>query len=276
MDQVSAPGPGRPGVRGCVNTGERTMERRKFVIGLGALAAGSSAAVGTGAFTAAELSGRDVGVTVSDDSDGLVALRAGSTEFVEQEGGELGIDVSNEDAGVNPNSKYQIGQIPSNLADQPALGGTTPLSEGSNMHEDDHAFKIVNQSPSTQDIEVDVDMDDCPDDATIYLIGYSPDTVEAGVPSGEEGKEALAAGKLYGENDWEGLLSFTSNTSGNIEGDSGIVNEVDEVGPIGPGGTIYISILIVRGDKTTNTSSEEWSGTMTVRAGENDDIFVPQ
>jgi len=253
------------------------MERRKFVIGLGALAAGSSAAVGTGAFTAAELSGRDVGVTVSDDSDGLVALRAGSTEFVEQEGGELGIDVSNGDAGVNPNSKYQIGQIPSKLADQPALGGTTPLSEGDNMHEDDHAFKIVNQSPSTQDIEVDVDMDDCPDDATIYLIGYSPNTVEAGVPSGEEGEEALAAGKLYGGNDWEGLLSFTSNTSGNIEGDSSIATESTEGGgPIEAGGTIYISILIVRGDKTTSTSSEEWSGTMTVRAGENDDIFVPQ
>ncbi len=226
------------------------MERRKFVIGLGALASGSAAAVGTGAFTAAELEDRSVGVTVADDSQGLVALVAGENDYVNETNGELGIDLSNGSYGVNPNSKYQIGAIP-DLDDETALG-VDPLHVGPN--DSDHAFQVQNQSSSEQAIEVEVDMDDCPDDATIYLVGYTNDNASG------DGEEALVEGKVAESNDWEGLLSFTEETSGSI---------------IGSGGVIYVSILVDRDDKTTSTASEEWSGTMTVRAGEHDDIFDP-
>ena len=229
------------------------MERRKFVIGLGALASGAAAAVGTGAFTAAELSGRSVGVTVADDSQGLVALVAGENDYVsEGDDGELGIDLSNGSNGVNPNSKYQIGAIPE-FDDETALK-SDPLHVGPNTDSSDHAFQIQNQSASNQAIEVEVDMDECPDDATIYLVGYTDDN------TADDGQEALVEGKVDADNDWQGLLSFTEETSGAI---------------VGSGGAISVSILVDREGKTTSTESEEWSGTMTVRAGENDDIFSP-
>jgi len=49
------------------------MERRKFVIGLGALASGSAAAMGTGAFTTAEVE-RSVSVNVKGDDAAYVRL----------------------------------------------------------------------------------------------------------------------------------------------------------------------------------------------------------
>ena len=229
------------------------MERRKFTIGLGALVTGSAAAVGTGAFTAAELSDRDVSVTVSDDSQSLVALVAGSNDYVSEENGELDIDLSNGNYGVNPNSKYQIGAIP-DVTGQPALK-TEPLHvKADNKDPADHAFQIQNQSPSVQGIEVELDMEECPDDATIYLVGYTDDT------TGSDGEEALVEGKVEADNDWQGLLSFTEETSGAI---------------VDSGGAVYVSILVDREDKSNAAESEEWTGTMTVRAGEHDDIFDP-
>lgn len=50
------------------------MERRKFVIGLGALAAGSGAALGTGAFSQATADGREIEVEVVDDTEGYLGF----------------------------------------------------------------------------------------------------------------------------------------------------------------------------------------------------------
>jgi hypothetical protein len=52
------------------------MERRKFVLGLGTLAAGGSAAVGTGAFSNVEAQ-RDVGISVAGDADAYLAIEPG-------------------------------------------------------------------------------------------------------------------------------------------------------------------------------------------------------
>ena len=99
------------------------MERRKFVIGLGALATGSAAAVGTGAFSAALIDDRDANITVSADGDALVALVPGydgdlaggdstvSSDTVEEDSNQLAIDIENGGAGVNVGSTYQIGAI---------------------------------------------------------------------------------------------------------------------------------------------------------------------
>lgn len=51
------------------------MERRKFVIGLGALASGTAAAVGTGAFTSASAE-RSASVTTAGDKSALLGLEA--------------------------------------------------------------------------------------------------------------------------------------------------------------------------------------------------------
>ena len=54
-----------------------TMERRKFVIGAGALATGSAAALGTGAFSSVEAD-RDFTVKVAEDANAYLGLEPGS------------------------------------------------------------------------------------------------------------------------------------------------------------------------------------------------------
>jgi len=89
------------------------MERRKFVVGLGALAAGSSAAMGTGAFTQMQTDGRDASIAVTNDSDGLIALVPDlNGDLVEEDGGELDIDVADAMGdGINVNSVYEFGEF---------------------------------------------------------------------------------------------------------------------------------------------------------------------
>ena len=73
----------------CGNRGRPTMERRKFVIGAGALATGSAAAMGTGAYSSVSAE-RTVSVQTTDDSDAQLAFFANEEydgdagEYVEQ------------------------------------------------------------------------------------------------------------------------------------------------------------------------------------------------
>lgn len=228
------------------------MDRRKFVIGVGSLAAGGAAAMRTGAFTAAEVSGRQIGVAVTDDSSSLVALSAGTTtnDYVYEEGGELVIDFNEGGAGVNPNSTYQLGDVPDDLDSETALDGTEPLENGDISST--YAFSINNQSDTAQDIEVEVEMEDAPDNMSLYFIAKNTGAV--GGPADNE--EALVAGAATPNNNWNEVLSFTDETSGSL----------------GTGGQILVSLLIERGQKA-NTDDGTWSGTMSISAGENDDIL---
>ena len=74
------------------------MNRRNFVIGLGALSAGSAAAVGTGAFSSV-FAVRDISVEVADDSEAYLTLQSES-EYAEENGdGVLELDFSEEVSG---------------------------------------------------------------------------------------------------------------------------------------------------------------------------------
>ena len=88
------------------------MERRKFIIGAGALATGASAAVGTGAFSSVQAD-RDVTVEIADDSEAYLAFNddtftsGNSGVFADYENGELVIDFGATDGGgqgVNQNT----------------------------------------------------------------------------------------------------------------------------------------------------------------------------
>lgn len=86
------------------------MERRKFVVGLGALASGTAAAVGTGAFTSVEAD-RSVDVAVEDDASAYLGLDTSgdaNDQYVSGQGsGEIVIDFddsTNGGSGVNPNA----------------------------------------------------------------------------------------------------------------------------------------------------------------------------
>jgi len=104
------------------------MQRRKFIIGAGALASGSAAAVGTGAFSSASIEGRQADIELSTDSESLIALVPGDSEDIyENDDGELTIDFEgSEGEGVNRNAKYTWGD-----PDNP---------------QEDYAFKIANNA----------------------------------------------------------------------------------------------------------------------------------
>ena len=97
------------------------MERRKFVIGLGALAAGGSAAIGSGAFTSASTGDRSVEVNVASDSSAFLQIypsEGPNGNYAEENGdGELELNFD-EDAtgqftgdGVNPGSEYTFDDV---------------------------------------------------------------------------------------------------------------------------------------------------------------------
>jgi len=105
------------------------MDRRKFLIGAGSLAAGGAAAMGSGAFTQATLADRPVSVSVVPDDEGFLSLSADEDEHANGEyaevndDGELQINL-NEDAnidqklgfgiegqGLNPNATYYIDDL---------------------------------------------------------------------------------------------------------------------------------------------------------------------
>ena len=172
-----------------------TMKRRKFVIGMGALAAGSAAAVGTGAFTAAEISGRDATIGVVDDTNGLIGLKAGDSDLVRDDGGDGGnelvidFDPDDEGLGVNPNSVYQVGGLGGigNLEEVPgdppaapdakevAIDTETDITEGEN-----YAFKLTNQTTSSHPVEITykANEDEFPGDTRVYMISYNEDRSE--------------------------------------------------------------------------------------------------
>ena len=87
------------------------MQRRKFVIGTGALATGGAAALGTGAFSRVE-SHRSVTIEVANDDNAYLGMRqvAGSDNsdnYVSDDGnGHLEIDIADQPDGdgVNSNS----------------------------------------------------------------------------------------------------------------------------------------------------------------------------
>jgi len=87
------------------------MERRKFMIGAGALATGTSAAVGTGAFTSASLGERTVNVGVETDANAQIGLVAGDVPDISQnENGEIELSLTGDEGeGINPNSEYTWG-----------------------------------------------------------------------------------------------------------------------------------------------------------------------
>jgi hypothetical protein len=101
--------------------------RRKFLAGVGALATGSAAAVGTGAFTSVSAN-RTMNVDIADDSNAFLGLEAGDSGLVVETGDTLQINLDGTGAdgsGVNMDAVTTIGNH-----DNP---------------QDSYAFKVTNQ-----------------------------------------------------------------------------------------------------------------------------------
>lgn len=123
------------------------MNRRNFVIGLGALSAGGAATVGSGAFSTADVN-RDVTIETAGDDDALLALRPEDDEFAELDADgnlALSFDENSEDGeGVSPDSTYFFPDVFS-VENQ----GTQEVDDVQQVFEggDDVAFVIGRSDP---------------------------------------------------------------------------------------------------------------------------------
>ena len=182
------------------------MERRKFVIGAGALATGSAAAMGTGAFTAARVDNREANIAVNGDDAALIQLIPGYDESVAgadstvsdnrvdyDDSKQLYISFEADDesgSGVNPNSTYQVGAIgdtdaekgldESNIA---GISSSDVLNGGAGNGVSDYpAFVIRNESDETYNISIGYDAESAPtdelpdDEAAAVLVGSESDS----------------------------------------------------------------------------------------------------
>jgi hypothetical protein len=239
------------------------MQRRKFVIGMGALASGAAASVGTGAFTAMQADGREANINVVSDENALIGLEAGTTDLVTgTSDGQLAINFNLDEGGdgVNPNSTYQVGGLgdvedlhwlvdgSSNVptVDQIAIDTETSIKE-------EYAFKLLNQSGEDRAVELtyvpDEDHDGLPGDTTIYMVAVTDDD---DAPSSETREElATAASK-----DRDGSILFTDDAKWSAD--------------LGSGSSAYVTILVnVDG---VDPDEADLSGEIVVRAGSHDDF----
>lgn len=93
------------------------MQRRKLLVGTGALVAGSATTIGTSAFTSVEAD-RQVSVAVENDADAYLGLEAvdnaDATQYVTESDGTLEIDIGdsgNGGSGVNLNAKTEYDSL---------------------------------------------------------------------------------------------------------------------------------------------------------------------
>lgn len=115
------------------------MERRKFVLSLGALAAGGGAAVGTGAFSSVEAS-RDFSVSVTGDASANLAIKPGNGKngnYADTTSdGALAVDLTGSNSNVDDGIAGGQGINPNSVS---TFGGV---------------FRIVNQGTQTVDVTV--------------------------------------------------------------------------------------------------------------------------
>ncbi len=100
------------------------MRRRKFLIGMGSLAAGGAAAMGTGAFTTASAE-RQVEVRVASDSSGYIGLFDTDSPYSSVNNGQIALDFSEVEGqgegpgigtfdsgkGLNPDSTFHFDDV---------------------------------------------------------------------------------------------------------------------------------------------------------------------
>jgi hypothetical protein len=258
------------------------MDRRKFLVGLGSLAAGGAAASGTGAFTAATMS-RSANVAVVNDTNALIALDPGGARGVGDRvsldgNGELAIDIvgSGSGAGVNDQSKYQIGAMNDNAkGDAIAFeslfdSDTNPAAAGDGEPfvvstggggVDQSAFVISNNSGQTIDLEVGLELNRNtePGTASVFLQG------KATAISGDRGTTSTNdPSQLDGATDTT-QLTLSDNPSAQQALSFNNGNDPDEAIPAGE--QVYVSFQV---DATEADTSGEvpLPGNLVVNANE--------
>ncbi|WP_276270691.1 hypothetical protein [Haloarcula litorea] len=121
------------------------MQRRKFLIGLGSLAAGSAAATGTGAFTSASAE-RNADIVTAGDAGAFLKLAPcdgpNAHKYVDYSGGTLGLNLDADSDGpgngLNQEANFRIKDLfkISNHGSQPVtvyIDGATSADAGKRL-----------------------------------------------------------------------------------------------------------------------------------------------
>ena len=198
-------------VPGCgshvVNEVRQTMQRRKFIIGTGALAAGGAAAMGSGAFTQATAT-RQVDINVVNDTEGYMSFVVDNDEVQNgqyatlNEDGEVVLSFTGEAGtnsfggpagqGVNANSVYYFDGV-FGIANQGQDEGFSPQIEFNPADDtSDEAIGIYAQAGGSIDDEEDPDLTEAntaspgglPPGNANYSVGVAIDT--RGLAEGSE------------------------------------------------------------------------------------------
>lgn len=147
------------------------MNRRNMLLGLGAALAGTSATIGTGAFSAAQLRNRQADISVVNDTQGLIGLVPNEDiSGIELSGGELTIALG--ENGINVNSIYQFGYFAQNrpikLESSDSIEDSTDEGTFPFVTDDPtstvegnfkSAFLVRNQTDSPTDVSMDFEVD---------------------------------------------------------------------------------------------------------------------
>ena len=226
------------------------MKRRNFVLGLGTIATGSVAAVGSGAFTSVEAE-RDITVEVAEDSDAFLALEDGDSDLVTYDDGVLVINLDGEGAlgeGIGDDSRYQLGNFDSSETNfHENIYGNWVADDGDPTEE--FAFAITNQGTTSYHITIEGDFGD-----TGYRGGH-----QAHVAFGLY-YEPLDDGQYGGAQQEDAVASGGNGPTVSTNADDGDPQEVD------PGETVYVSMLFDTSRPNVEVGSDELDGSITITA----------
>jgi hypothetical protein len=215
------------------------VKRRKVLLGMGSLAAGSAAAMGTGAFDAMSAD-READINVTVDSEGLVSLVDTTDSDVIRESdnpGELLIDFTADGkaGGVNTDSQYQVGYIRG--------ANKNFIPKGLNDQIDDtdaSAFQIVNKDTvaHTLNASYECDANDIGNASVFWQ--FSPVTRQHNM-------------EVSGSNTYASIQEIPQ------------INQDDS--RFLPGVAVDVSLLIDTTGVTQDSSNLDLSGTLTIEAG---------
>ncbi len=236
---------------------------------MGSLAAGSAAAMGTGAFTSASIT-RTADMSVATDSNAFIQLGVGGAngagQRIKKTNGELQIDFDGNGAdgsGVNDDARYQIGamddddpqgdgidftSIHDNETDAEVYPPGEPYVRYNGDTYDQSAFVISNQSGQTLDIEVALLAEEDTTGATVYLQGAASE-VDGG--SGPSDPDALDGATVTSGID----LSNVNNSISGAKQALSFNNKNDGNEAIPSGESVYVSLQVdTTSDETTSQS----------------------
>jgi hypothetical protein len=193
------------------------MQRRKFIAGIGSLAAAGAAGIGTGAFTSTNAS-RELTVDTANDADALLGLEACDTpngnEYVDEAGNAIAIELtsSNGGDGVNTDAYTVIRSLfkVTNQGSQPVYVWAEGLPDEVRMfHDDDDNGENYKQSGAGNNQGAFSDTSNLnPDDPA--------DQNDPQNPGGYEAAPLLNAGDMLSD---VGLLVDTRTSDVNFDDD---------------------------------------------------------